>query len=188
MKLMDIVAVLLVAVGLAMDAFAVSVAHGIAAKNRNGSDAWKMAVSFGSFQALMPVMGWSAGLGLSGLISGFDHWVAFGLLGFIGGKMIVESMRFGTEKREPNQLTLRLLLVLSVATSIDALAVGLSFAFLQMSIAAPIAVIGAVTFLLSFLGVSFGSRLGHLFENRIEIVGGLILVGIGLKILFEHLV
>jgi putative Mn2+ efflux pump MntP len=183
---MDIVTILLIAVGLAMDAFAVSVARGIATKSARNNDALKMAISFGSFQAFMPVLGWLAGLGLRDFISGVDHWVAFGLLGFIGCKMIYESVSMEQSEKETKKLTVYVLFVLSIATSIDALAVGLSYAFLNIAIAMPIIIIGTVTFVLSFLGVSFGSKLGHLFENKIEIAGGLILIGIGLKILLEH--
>jgi putative Mn2+ efflux pump MntP len=135
----------------------------------------------------MPLIGWLAGLSLRDFIAGVDHWVAFGLLGLIGGKMIYGATKIGTHEKETNPLSLFVLLILSVATSIDALAVGLSFAFLKISIATPIIVIGFVTFLLSFLGVLVGNRLGHFFEKKMEIVGGLVLIGIGIKILIEHL-
>jgi putative Mn2+ efflux pump MntP len=183
---MDLMAILLIAVGLAMDAFAVSVAHGLTSRESKSNGALKMALSFGSFQALMPVLGWTAGISVSFFISGFDHWVAFGLLSFVGGKMIYDAIAEDPSERKPKPLTAYVLLILSVATSIDALAVGLSFAFLQISIIAPIIAIGSVTFLLSFLGVTFGSRLGHLFENKIEILGGIILISIGMRILLEH--
>ncbi|MEM2119416.1 MAG: manganese efflux pump MntP family protein [Candidatus Bathyarchaeia archaeon] len=185
---MDMVAVLLIAVGLAIDAFAVSIAHALKVKSKNGNDALKMAVSFGSFQAFMPVIGWSAGLGLSWLISELDHWVAFGLLGFVGAKMIIEAMQPKTERNTVGLLTFHVLLMLSVATSLDALAVGLSFGFMKTPIIAAVAVIGAVTFMLSFIGASFGNKLRRFSENKIEAVGGVILIGIGLKILLEHLV
>jgi putative Mn2+ efflux pump MntP len=185
---MDFATVLFIAVGLAMDAFAVSVARGLSAGRFKTGNALKMAVSFGSFQAFMPLLGWMGGLGLRNVISGVDHWVAFTLLGFIGCKMIYESVRLRVSEKEAKPLNVRVLLVLSVATSIDALAVGLSFAFLQTSITIPIIIIGTVTFILSFLGASFGSKLGRFFENKIEIAGGLILIGIGIKILVEHVV
>ncbi|MCJ7423983.1 manganese efflux pump MntP family protein [Candidatus Bathyarchaeota archaeon] len=184
--LVDLVVIFLVAVGLAMDAFAVSISRGISTKNLN-IDGLKMAMSFGLFQALMPVLGWLAGLGLRDLISSFDHWIAFGLLCFVGCKMVYESRKTGMGNNESSQLRFQTLLVLSIATSIDALTVGLSFAFLEVSIGIPIIVMGVVTFLLSFLGVSLGSRLGRFFGNKIEIVGGLILIGIGVRILAEHL-
>lgn len=182
---MDLITIVLVALGLAMDAFAVSIANGIVTKARLNT-ALKLSVLFGSFQAFMPVAGWLAGLSLADVISGVDHWIAFALLSLIGAKMIYESMRLESAERRQVSLGLRVALVLSVATSIDALAVGLSFSLLGISIVTPVAVIGAVTFALSFIGVFLGNRVGHLFENKIGIVGGLVLIGIGLKILLEH--
>jgi putative Mn2+ efflux pump MntP len=183
---MNMITILFIAFGLAMDAFAVSITNGITIKHQRINNALKIGIFFGSFQALMPLIGWLAGLRLRDFISGFDHWVAFGLLSLIGGKMIYESTKIGDDK-EIRSLNLFVLLLLSIATSIDALAVGLSFAFLKISIATPIIVIGIVTFMLSFLGVLVGNRLGHFFEKKMEIVGGLILIGIGIKILIEHL-
>ena len=183
---MDLITILFIAFGLAMDAFAVSIANGITIKQQRMNNALKIGLFFGSFQALMPLIGWLAGLRLRDFISGFDHWVAFGLLSLIGGKMIYESMKIGPNDNEIKSLNVFVLLVLSIATSIDALAVGLSFAFLKISIATPIIVIGIVTFMLSFLGVLVGNKLGHFFENKMEILGGLILIGIGIKILIEH--
>jgi putative Mn2+ efflux pump MntP len=184
---MNMIMILFIAFGLAMDAFAVSITNGITIKHQRINNALKIGIFFGSFQALMPLIGWLAGLRLRDFISGFDHWVAFGLLSLIGGKMIYESTKIGDDK-EIRSLNLFVLLLLSIATSIDALAVGLSFAFLKISIATPIIVIGIVTFILSFLGVLVGNKLGHFFENKMEILGGLILIGIGIKILIEHLV
>ena len=185
---MDTVSILLIAFGLAMDAFAVSIANGITSKQLRTNNALKMAISFGSFQMFMPVIGWLAGLSLRVVISGVDHWIAFGLLSLIGIKMIYESLKMKAEEKENASMSFHVLLILSVATSIDALAVGLSFAFLGISIATPIIVIGTVTFALSFLGASVGYKLGRFFENKIEIAGGLVLVGIGAKILLEHLI
>jgi len=185
---MDIFTIILIAFGLSMDALAVSVTSGITIKRLKVNNALRIALFFGGFQAFMPIIGWLAGLSLLDFISGVDHWVAFGLLAFIGCKMIYESVKMKSGREESNPLSLYVLLVLSVATSIDALAVGLSFAFLQISIATPVIVIGTVTFLLSLLGVFAGNRFGHFFENKIEIVGGFILIGIGIKILMEHLV
>ena len=125
-------------------------------------------------------------MGLRDLIMGVDHWIAFGLLGFIGSKMIYDSAKKESEKQE-TRLSVRSLLVLSVATSIDALMVGLSFAFLQTYVAVPVLVIGIVTFALSLMGFFFGNTVGKFFGNRIKIIGGLILIGIGLKILIEDL-
>lgn len=143
---------------------------------------------FGLFQAVMLLMGWLAGSSLKDFIAGSDHWIAFGLLSLVGCKMIYESIKSESSKKETNPLNVHVLLILSVATSIDALVVGVSFAFLKIFIVVSIIVIGTVTFLLSFLGVFAGNKFGHLFKNKIEIVGGLILISIGIKILIEHLV
>jgi len=185
---MDIITILFIAVGLSMDAFAVSITSGLTIKNLKVNNALKIAIFFGSFQAIMPLIGWLAGLSVRSFISGVDHWIAFGLLSFVGGKMIYESITTKPTSKENNPLNVYVLFVLSVATSIDALAVGLSLSFLNISIAMPVVIIGVVTFLLSFFGVFIGDRFGHFFEKKIEIVGGLILIGIGIKILIEHLV
>ncbi len=184
---MDIFTLLLIAFGLAMDAFAVSISNGITIKHQRANHALRIGIFFGFFQALMPLIGWSAGLSLRDFISGVDHWIAFGLLSLIGCKMIYESTKMDSERRETNPLKLPMLLMLSIATSIDALAVGISFALLNISIVTPILIIGTVTFGLSFLGVLIGNNIGHFFEKKIEILGGLILIGIGIKILIEHL-
>ncbi len=183
---MDAATILLIALGLAMDAFAVSIAHGMAIRNRRVATGLAMAASFGAFQALMPVLGWLASLSFIELIAGFDHWLAFGLLAFIGGRMSYTAKANPKGEKEM-KLTASVLLILSVATSIDALAVGLSFSLLRVSIAIPVIAIGVVTFLLSFAGFSFGNRLGQLFESKVRVVGGIVLVAIGIKILLEHL-
>ena len=171
-----------------MDAFAVSITSGITIKRLHINHALKIALFFGLFQAFMPIIGWLAGLSLRDYISAVDHWIAFGLLSFIGCKMIYESITVQSSKKEINPLNVYVLLVLSIATSIDALAVGISFAFLKVSIVTPVIIIGTVTFLLSYLGVYIGDRIGHFFENKIEIAGGILLIGIGIKILVEGLV
>jgi manganese efflux pump family protein len=183
---MDLVSILLIAVGLSMDAFAVSIATGITTDRQRQKNALLMASFFGGFQMLMPIIGWGIGLSLQELISGVDHWVAFGLLTFIGIKMLYDSTKKG-DCSKTSTLRFSSLLTLSIATSIDALMVGLSFAFLQSSIVVPILVIGAVTFGLSFAGFIFGCALGQVFESRIKIVGGIILIAIGLKILLDAL-
>ena len=183
---MDMLTVILISVGLAMDAFAVSIARGVTIDNQGRKAALVMATSFAAFQMFMPVIGWLAGLGLEELIMGIDHWIAFGLLALIGIKMIHDS----TKKEDPqieNNLRLHTLLTLSVATSIDALMVGLSFAFTQTDIATPIIVIGIVTFILSYLGFHFGNVIGGIFGNKMKVIGGVILIAIGVKILLEHL-
>ena len=183
---MNFVEVIFIAFGLAMDAFAISVTSGVAIKNLKVNHALKIAIFFGGFQALMPVVGWFSGLSLRNFISGVDHWVVFGLLSFIGAKMIYEAAKMGPGKGD-DPLNIYALLILSIATSIDALAVGITFAFLNIAIIIPIIIIGIVTFVLSFFGVFIGNKIGHFFERKIETVGGLILIGIGIKILFEHL-
>ncbi|MCX6819567.1 MAG: manganese efflux pump MntP family protein [Candidatus Aenigmarchaeota archaeon] len=184
---MDIFTILFIAFGLAMDAFAVSVTSGITIKHQRISNALRIALFFGLFQAFMPLVGWLAGLSLKDSISGIDHWIAFGLLGFIGCKMIYESVKI-QPKKKINPQNIYILFMLSIATSIDALAVGVTFAFLEVFIATPIIVIGTITFLLSFIGVFIGNKLGHVFEKKIEILGGLVLIAIGIKILLEHMV
>ena len=184
---MEMITVIAIAFGLAMDAFAVSLTSGIAIRHLRIKHALKLAIFFGSFQAIMPLIGWLAGLSLKDFISGVDHWIAFGLLSLIGCKMIYESFKIEPAVRAINPLNVYVLLILSVATSIDALAIGVSFAFLRISIATPIIVIGVVTFLLSFLGTFVGNRFGHFFEKKIEILGGFILIGIGIRILVQHL-
>jgi putative Mn2+ efflux pump MntP len=183
---MDSVTIILIAVGVAMDAFAVSIAKGILIERKRLKSAFLLASFFGGFQMLMPIAGYLAGIGFREIIVGVDHWIAFGLLAVIGLKMIYDSSRKEDGKRE-EILKLHSVAVLAVATSVDALVVGLSFAFLQVSIALPILAIGVVTFSLSLVGFFFGCGLGRVFGNRIKIVGGVILMAIGLQILLEHL-
>jgi len=184
---MTLIAIFLIAVGLAMDAFAVSVACGLSAKPFRPGYAFRIAFSFGAFQTFMPVLGWAAGVSLRLIIVSFDHWIAFVLLFAIGCKMIYEAFRKEKGNSCPSTVSSGKLLVLSVATSIDALAVGISFAFLKEAIVLPSLIIGAVTFTLCFAGVWLGNRFGHIFENKLEIAGGAILIGIAIKILFSHL-
>lgn len=184
--MLDPLTLLAIAFGLAMDAFSVSVASGTTVRSNRGNEAFKIAFSFGAFQAFMPMLGWLAGVKILDFISGVDHWLAFALLILVGCKMIYESAKPENcaEKRSLGFFTL---LILSIATSIDALAVGLSFALLKVSIITPIIVIGTVTFTLSFLGATLGCRIKSLLSNKIEILGGVILIVIGFKILIEHL-
>ena len=184
---MDFLTVTLIAVGLAMDCFAVAITSGIAIQQLKINHALRIALFFGGFQALMPVIGWLAGVGLRDFISNIDHWIAFGLLSAIGLKMIYESRKLAGDKGNLDPLNLYVLATLSLATSIDALAVGVSFAFLQIPLISSVLLIDIITFLISFGGVFIGNRTGHFFENKMELVGGLVLIGIGLKILVEHL-
>ena len=150
---MNILSVLWIAIGLAMDAFAVSVTSGLTLKELKINNAIKIALFFGTFQAFMPLIGWLVGLSFRNFIADFDHWIAFAILSFIGCKMIYESLKIKTKTKKINPLKTITLLMLSIATSIDALAVGVSFSLLNITIVIPILIIGLVTFLLSFLGV-----------------------------------
>ena len=183
---MSFLELLLVAVGLSMDAFAVAVCRGLEMRRIDYRQALLIAVFFGGFQALMPAVGYLLGAGFEHYISSFDHWIAFALLAFIGGKMIWEAVR-GGEEEQPQELDLKMLLMMAVATSIDALAVGITFAFLRMDILSSALTIGATTFLISFGGVAAGNRFGARYKQKAEIVGGVVLVLIGVKILLEHL-
>ena len=183
---MDLLTTILIAVGLAMDAFAVSIAKGMAISRQRRKFALLLGGFFGGFQMLMPAIGWLVGLSFKDIIMGVDHWIAFGLLAFIGAKMIYDSTRKDSDKKDES-LRLHSILILAIATSIDALMVGLSFAFLNTSILEPILVIGLITFMLSVTGFFFGCGLGRVFGNKIKIVGGLILIAIGLRILLEHI-
>lgn len=179
----------LIAVSLAMDAFAVSVSSGISVPGFGWKHAVKMGAYFGFFQLAMPLLGWLLGSGVSQYIEAVDHWIAFGLLAFIGGRMVWEALKKGCgEAEQPAaDLSARRLTVLAVATSIDALAVGVSMAFIDVNILFAAVVIGLVAFVLSVLGGLMGRRLGCLFQRRAEVAGGLVLIGIGVKILLEHL-
>lgn len=184
---MDIPVIVFLAVGLAMDAFAVSIVTGSVYKQLHIKHALRMALFFGGFQSLMPLVGSLAGLGLRDYIAAYDHWIAFSLLAFIGAKMIYEAFRIEEAEKKLDPSNLLILLTLSVATSIDALAVGFTLSILVSSLALAVVVIGLITFGLSYTGVAIGKRFGHFFESKIEILGGLILIAIGLKILIEHL-
>jgi len=184
---MGMVSILLIALGLSMDCFAVSVSSGLSMERFRICRALRLALFFGLFQGIMPVIGFAAGMGVRNFIEEIDHWVAFGLLAFIGLKMIHEALTEGENGKKIDLSSLSTLLVLSVATSIDALAVGVSFSLLNMDIAVPALVIGIVAFAVSLTGVLVGRRVGRRFKSMAEILGGLIIIAIGLKILMEHL-
>ena len=180
----------LTGVGLAMDAFAVSICKGLGMSKVNKKQAVIIGIFFGGFQALMPTVGWLLGTGFEHYIKSIDHWIAFVLLAYIGIKMIIEALKpkgegEGIEKDAP--LNIREMFTLAVATSIDALAVGISFAFLNYPIASAAAIIGITTFVISIIGVYIGNFFGTRYKKKAEIVGGIILILIGLKILLEHL-
>jgi len=181
--------ILLIGVGLSMDAFAVAVCKGLSMRRIHWGQATVIALFFGGFQALMPFLGWLMGLSLQGLIAAYDHWIVFGLLGFIGGKFIVDALKQGGDAGDacPVALDIRSLFMLAVATSIDALAVGITLAFLQVNVAAACSLIGLTTFLLSLGGVALGNYFGARFQQKAQIAGGVILILIGVKILLEHL-
>lgn len=188
---MGIIELALIAVGLSMDAFAVSVCKGLGMKRLDMGQALVIALFFGGFQALMPLAGWALGSGFQSYIEPVDHWIAFALLAFIGGKMLYDAFHEedGDEPiaGEAARLDLKEILMLAIATSIDALAVGVSFAFLQVDIVPAISLIGVITFALSLVGVAAGHQFGARFEKPATIVGGFVLILIGLKILLEHL-
>ena len=177
---------LLIALGVSADAFAVSTARGVTIRRGTAAPALAIAVTFGAFQALMPLLGWLAGTRVAGAIDRVDHWIAFGLLAAVGVRMLREAFAEGEDDGHV-RLGLRELLVLGVATSIDALAVGLSLAFVPVNIVLAVTVIGVTTFCLSLLGVRLGQRSGTRFGTAAEVVGGLVLIGIGVQVLVEHL-
>ena len=184
---MGLIELILVAIGLSMDAFAVSVCNAMTVNNLRLRDAAKFGLFFGFFQALMPLIGWAAGKTFSSYVTAFDHWVAFVLLAFIGGKMIYDASCGCEDEASENPLSFKVLFVLAIATSIDALAVGITFAFMQMSILPSVLLIGAITFLISTMGALIGKKAGDALGNKAEIAGGIILILIGAKILIEHL-
>ena len=188
---MGFIELFLVGVGLSMDAFAVSICKGLGMKRLNMKQALVIGLFFGGFQALMPFLGWALGTQLADLITPIDHWIAFILLAVIGGKMLLDAFRGGDEEEageaKDAKLDLKELFMLAIATSIDALAVGITFAFLGVDIVFAIVVIGATTFVISVAGVAVGHAFGARYEKGATIVGGVVLILIGLKILLEHL-
>ena len=176
----------IIAVGLSMDAFAISICKGLSAGRVTLRHALTCGLWFGGFQALMPLLGWLLGTRFQGLITSVDHWIAFVLLCLIGGNMVRESRSREEEPVDPD-FTVRAMLPMAVATSIDALAVGITFAFLEVDILPAVCCIALTTFLLSSLGVKFGSLCGTRMQSKAEALGGVILILLGLKILLEHL-
>ena len=183
---MTIWEIFLISVGLAMDAFAVAVCKGLKMPKINKKQTSLIALFFGGFQGLMPLIGYFLGKQFEEHIVSIDHWITFVLLGFIGGKMIYESFK-KDEDEEDKPFSIKELFVLAIATSIDALAVGITFAFLKVNIAVAVSFIGVITAGLSAIGVFIGHKFGEKYKSKAEFAGGLILVLIGLKILLEHL-
>jgi|AGTN01.3.fsa_nt_gi Predicted membrane protein len=191
---MNIWEVILTAVGLAADAFAVSVCKGLSVDKATLKKALIVGLWFGIFQAGMPILGYLFGSVFAGYIDKFDHWIAFSLLAIIGGKMIYEAVKSQKkgectqeEKKRAASLAFKIMLPLALATSIDALIVGVSFSLIGAEVYVSAAIIGGITLILSAVGFKAGSVFGHKLENKAELVGGLILILIGLKILFSHL-
>jgi len=183
---MDTLSILVIAFALSMDSFAVSVANGLTIRDLNPKRILIISFSLAFFQALMPLIGWLAGLGISEHIKEYDHWIAFILLSFVGGKMIYEGLTKNGEEKD-TELEILTLLSQSIATSIDAFVVGVSFALLNLSIVAPVIIIGTVTFGVSLMGLYLGKLFGKKLGKSVEVIGGIVLFGIGLKILLEHL-
>ena len=186
---MSWIELLLTAVALAMDAFAVATCKGLNLRVMNWKRAGVIGLFFGGFQALMPLLGWLLGKQFEHLITSVDHWIVFALLSLIGGKMIYDALKGGDESRceEEEKLNIKELIGLSFATSIDALAVGISFAFLNVQIVPSVVTIGTTTCVLSMAGVAIGHKFGAKYEDRATLIGGIVLVLIGLRILLEHL-
>lgn len=184
---MSWVSLIAIAVALAMDAFAVAIVSGLTLNRLTGRHIFRLSFHFGLFQFLMPIIGWLTGVGIAKYMAAYDHWIAFALLSFIGGKMIFESFQADETKRTASDPTTGWSLVLlSVATSIDALAVGLSLAMLGSSIIFQAIVIGIVAALFTIAGMLLGRRIGALWGKRVEVFGGIILCAIGIKIVIEH--
>jgi len=183
---MGITEIVLIAIGLAMDAFAVAICKGVSIKKINWKATIIIGLYFGAFQALMPLIGYLLGASFENLVTKIDHWIAFGLLSFIGANMIREAFEEDEEHCTDN-INVKTMLVLAIATSIDALAVGITFAFLKVNLVLATIIIGIVTFVLCIIGTKIGNRFGNKYKNKAEFSGGLILILIGLKILLEHL-
>ena len=183
---MGVLEIVLIAIGLAMDAFAVSICKGLSMKKMSWKKALIVALYFGLFQGLMPVIGYLLGTSFESLVTKIDHWIAFGLLMFIGINMLKEA--FGNDSENCNDnVDFKTMVVLAIATSIDALAVGITFAFLKTNIILAAIIIGIITFVICVIGVKIGNKFGDKYERKAETVGGLILIFIGIKILLEHL-
>ena len=181
--IMELFEIIVIGIGLAMDAFAVSICKGLSMKKIDWKKAIIIALYFGIFQALMPVLGYFLGSAFSSFVQSVDHWIAFILLAIIGGNMIKDSTDDEVEKRNDN-VDVKTMLLLAIATSIDALAVGVTFAFFEVNLLFSITIIGIITFILSFLGVIIGNKFGDRFQNRAELAGGIILIIIGIIVLY----
>lgn len=184
---MSFLSILIIAIGLGMDAFSVAIGVGASVRAVSFVSVFRLSFYFGLFQFLMPVAGWFAGVSVANVIAGYDHWIAFALLAVVGGKMIAESFNREEKVRTTDPTRGLIVIILSVATSIDALAVGFSFALLKTPVLYPSVIIGIVTFAMTMCGMLFGEKLGKMVGRRVEMLGGFILIGIGVKILMEHM-
>ena len=184
---MNFFEILLIAVSMAMDAFAVCLGAGTGGQASGPRPTFRLAFHFGLFQFLLPIMGWFAGTTIVEYIEAYDHWIAFGLLTFVGVRMIASGLDLNGDDKKNDPSRGWTLVILSIAVSIDALAIGLSLAFLGISVWYPATVIGLITGLLSWLGLRIGDRVGRLWGKRMEIIGGLVLIGIGIRIVVTHL-
>lgn len=183
---MGTIELFLLGIGLAMDAFAVSICKGLAMKKLDWKKAIIIALYFGIFQGGMPVLGYFLGSTFETLVTRIDHWIAFGLLSLIGGDMIKESFNKDGEDKNDN-VDFKTMIILALATSIDAFAIGITFAFLEVNLLLAVSIIGIITFIISVLGVKFGNKFGNKYQHKAEFAGGLILILLGIKILVEHL-
>jgi manganese efflux pump family protein len=184
---MEHLTIFFIAIGLSFDSFAVATSSGFMLKNIRFTEAMKISFSFAFFQGLMPVLGWLAGSAFKHYIENIDHWIAFGLLLIIGLKMIIESLKHESKRQQLNPLDLKVMVSMSLATSIDALIIGISFAIISYNIVISVLVIGSVTFIIAMLGILFGKKAGKHLGQELDIIGGLILIAMGTKILIEHL-
>jgi putative Mn2+ efflux pump MntP len=183
---MSLLTIFLLAVGLGVDAFSVAIGIGASNKKKSWAPVLRLSLAFGLFQFVMPLIGWLAGSTVVDRIQSFDHWIAFALLVLVGGKMIWEGFEKESDEQKTDQTRGWPLFLLSIATSIDALAVGFSFSLLKTALLFPAAIIGVVCFMMTAVGMMFGKGLARIFGKKVEIMGGLVLIAIGMKILIEH--
>lgn len=184
---MNIISIILVAISLSFDTFAVSVSTGFAMKKIRFLQILKIALILTLFQSAMPLIGWCLGSRVEKIINNYDHWVAFVLLIILGTKMIIESFKIKNNINNTNLLKTRVIIGIAIATSIDALVIGVSFAFIEMNILLAVIIIGLITYIASLLGIVLGKNFGHHFGNKMEIVGGIILISIGFRVLINHM-
>ena len=185
---MSFITIIILAVGLGVDAFSVAIGIGASNDKKSWAPVLRLAAAFGIFQFIMPIIGWLAGLTVVEIIASFDHWIAFSLLTLVGGKMIWEGFEKESDEEKADQTRGWPLLLLSIATSIDALAVGFSFSVLKNPILFPAFIIGIICFVMTTVGMIFGKALAKIFGKKVEIFGGIVLIAIGVKILIDHLV